>query len=445
MSEVYIVDADAPGEDANGDVDVLEFAVEEVEVEAVVVASVEELLGGVAVVVLGIAQAGEHVGEVDAHDFAAGGGVGDGEHPVVGGILMVEDAGGHEVGVGGLAVSAEGMAVEVGGGGAVGGLPRGVGGIDEGLCLVYGVVPEDAGVAVGDGHGVVVDVHLGGVGYFAQGDVDLLRVAGEGDGVVGGFGVVDGYGFRLDSVPEGVEGLAFVEHGCGRVGRAGAFMVECDGELLHAFPGLGLGADEVGAGAAELFAVALLPGQHDEFVAPGLEVHVHAVEGRTEGRVGAGVALFLLGDVAALFVVDVDGDGADVVAEHVGALEVVVILEGEVEPDGAVVQVVVHHGAGSARDGCRQEAAKAEKPFVYCSFHIAYLFVLFLVFVWCGLRREASGLLRAAAGLVRGGRRGVLLPACAVRTGDVCTSRAGGAPYGLKTGGAAMKTGRRVL
>ena len=66
--------------------------------------AVEELLGGVAVVVFGIAQAGEHVGEVDAHDFAAGGGVDDGEHPVVSGILMVKDAGGHEVGVGGLAI-----------------------------------------------------------------------------------------------------------------------------------------------------------------------------------------------------------------------------------------------------------------------------------------------------------------------------------------------------
>lgn len=86
--------------------------------------------------------------------------VGDGQPPVVGRIVVIEDARGHEVGMSYLAQFLHLIAIGIKGRRAVVGVPCGMGRVHHPVGLVERVVPQDVCVAVGDAQVVVVDVHL---------------------------------------------------------------------------------------------------------------------------------------------------------------------------------------------------------------------------------------------------------------------------------------------
>ena len=149
------------------------------------------------------------------------------------------------------------------------------------------------------------------------------------------------HGRGLHAVPEGVEGsLHVVYHQ--HVARLG---VEADIQLAHVVAYRWQRAGEVGALAGKLVGVAVLSGQHDELVFARVQIHVHAIVGVGQGREVGRVLLALRLDELALLVEYQHVHSSYVVIEHVGPLQVVIILELQVEPRGAVLAVFFHHVA----------------------------------------------------------------------------------------------------
>lgn len=136
--------------------------------------------------------------------------------------------------------------------------PLGVGGIEERVTGHDGVVGCQGGVVVYDGHLVVVGVDVRRIVELSERDVQVLGVADEGDGGVGGIArqhayqlVLDGVhaiglgglghggsgvaigglvAHHLEGVPQGVEGSGVAYNRSGGSGGGGGFVVEGDGE-----------------------------------------------------------------------------------------------------------------------------------------------------------------------------------------------------------------------
>ena len=87
------------------------------------------------------------------------------------------------------------------------------------------------------------------------------------------------------------------------------------------------------------------------------------------------VGFFLFRHIPPFLVEDIHRDGTHMVVEHVGSLQVVVILKGEVQPCGAIVQVVLHHRTGGRHGARRRQAAPRRKPFFHLIPHISLFFV----------------------------------------------------------------------
>ena len=334
-----MLDAVGPAEGGDFHVDILPAVSLKEEGQVIVVATVEEFLRRV--VAVGVrTQAAEEVCEVYADDFHAGLPVADDELCVLRGFVVVEDAGGHEGGVGDAAhdgrcaragivsCGSRNGRVDV----AVGRVPCAVGGIEHGEGFVDVVVVADGCVAVDDAEIEVSHVDVSGEFDVAEGDVDLLRVAGQIDGVARDLLELDFHRTRRHAVPEGVEGHAGILDGIEAIGVGAGGMVE-----IHAEGGdviaRGRFADALlGTGGEEGVGIALLVGQNDILIAAYGEVEIHRVALHLEG--GHFVDLVLLGllDEFALLIVDVYTHATHMVGEHVGPLQVSVVAEPEVDP-----------------------------------------------------------------------------------------------------------------
>ena len=271
------------------------------------------------------------------------------------------------------------IAIGIKGRRAVVGVPCGMGRVHHPVGLVERVVPQDVCIAVGNAQVVVVDVHLCRVVNLTQGDVDLLGVAHERDGVVGRLPGIHLHRLHLHAVPQRVEGQAVVvdeKHIVALLRR-----LQPDVERLHVVAFLRLGADEAGPTSLHLLGIGVLSGQHDELILAGIKIHVHGV-----GRIGqrhraADVGLRLLADVLAVLVEHVDVDGSHVVVEHVGALKVVVILEVEIQSYRTVLSVFGHHVA-RCEHRCRQSCHAQPCQTLYRKIlHTHIFYFLFLLFI----------------------------------------------------------------
>lgn len=306
------------------------------------------------------AQAGEDVGQVDGADFDARLLVADVEYAVVLGFVVVDKARGHEVGVSYLANGFKLVAVGVEGYLAVVCIPRCVGSIYYGVGLVKRVVPKNMRVTVGDADVVFIDVHHRGIVYLTQCHAYVLRVAHERYGSVCGTVTALGVhlnGFGEHSVPKGVERQAVVLYRV--IGLAvgpchrGA-LVKFYLEALHSRTCRHVATHELGTLCLEHVAVRFLSGQGDKLVTARRKVrHMHGIPWVTERSNATHVALFLCFHKVAILVEHVEGDRAYMVVEHVGTLQVVVVLEVDVEAVGAVVKVLLHHVARGYNSGAR--------------------------------------------------------------------------------------------
>lgn len=256
---------------------------------------------------------------------------------------MVDKARCHEVSVSYLAYGFKLVAVGVEGNLAVVGVPRCVGRVYHGIGLVKRVVPKYVRVAVGDADVILVDVHRRRVVKLAQRHVDMLCVAHEWHcsvrGAVSAVGV-HLHGFGEHPVPKGVKRQAVVLY---RViglavgtGHRGA-LVEVDLEACHRCACRHVATHELGAVCTEHISIGLLPCEGDKLVAPRCEVgNVHGVSRVGKRGHPSRVAFLLCFYKVAALVEDVERDRPDMVVEHVGALQVVVVLEVDVKTVGAV-------------------------------------------------------------------------------------------------------------
>lgn len=171
------------------------------------------------------------------------------------------------------------------------------------------------------------------------------------------------------SVPQRVERCATVVHGEASEGIRCGVVVQRDG---HAFDVIADGrfrAPLFRSRREECLFVAFLVCQHDIFIRSRCEVEVHVIAVRFEGRGGSwrdGLREFLderpVGITAVCLLIfafiDIHVDCSHVVGEHIGALQVVVVTEIEVESLRTGRQVLFHHRAGSEhashKEACRE-------------------------------------------------------------------------------------------
>ena len=81
------------------------------------------------------------------------------------------------------------------------------------------------------------------------------------------------------------------------------------------------------AAPCQLGVVVVLPGQHDELVLARGEVGVHGIARRRERAQRPAVGIGQSGDIVSIGVEHIDVYRTHMVAEHIGALQVVVVPE----------------------------------------------------------------------------------------------------------------------
>ena len=252
-------------------------------------------------------------------------------------------------------------------------VPRRVGRVGHLLGLVQGVVPKNTGITVDDAEFIVGHVHLRGVIYLAQADVDVFCVAHQGDGIVGGLSLEDLCGGKLHAVPQSVQRQAAMRHLPSR--RARHAVQRHVQRSFHRVARTWLTAHKTCTSPGQLGLIILLPGQYQKLVLARGEVHAHRVQRGRKGGMPRHVGLFLFRHIPPFLVEDIHRDGTHMVVEHVGPLQVVVILKGEVQPCGAIVQVILHHRTGGRHGARRRQAAPRRKPFFHLIPHISLFFV----------------------------------------------------------------------
>ena len=249
------------------------------------------------------------------------------------------------------------------------GVPRCVRSVDYGARrLVNGVVPQQRRVAVGNGHVIVSDVHSPRVVRLIKRDVDFLGVTHKRyGGVRGTVRLVREHLDRLHqhAVPQRIERQAVVDDVVS-VGAAARGTVELYAQLGHVIALGHVSAHEAGAAVGKHVGIGALAGKGYELVFARIERRdVHSVGLVLQGSHPVGVALLLGHYEFAVFVERIERHRAYVVVEHVGALKVVVILEGDIQAVSTVAEVFLHHVTRSERGGREQCAAQPSERSFY--------------------------------------------------------------------------------
>ena len=340
--EVFVLDAFRPREDGDFDVHVGPRVAAQEERELVFVASVEELLRRIAVDVGRGAEAAQHIHQVHAHHFDTCPPVYDGEDGIVLPGIVVDEARGHEVGVGDAFIGSV-----VDGRGIIQRLARGspllVRRIGQFVGLVHGVVPQQFRVAAVDAEYEMVGIDGSRMVEVVEGDVNLLRIACEGDRVARDLVEHHIDGLERHAMPERVERLSGIED------KAVGIVVEGDRQFAPILAQRRFVDAELRPLPACHHVERLLSGEDDILVASRLEVELHLIAILGELL----PALGLREEENPVAVEDISRNRAHMVGKHIGPLQVVVVLEGEVQPAGARLEGVVDVGAGGKHESER--------------------------------------------------------------------------------------------
>ena len=197
---MFVLDTLRPRKDGDFDIHVSPRIAPEEERKLVFVAPVEELLRRV-----GCAESAYHIDKVHAHYFVARRAVYDGEDGIVLSGIVIDEARGHKVRVGDAVVAI--LERRVVGNRLAGGSPCLVRRVYQLVRLVHGVVPKQLRIAIVDAEIEVVGIGSLRMVEVVEGDVNLLRIADEGNRVAGNLVEHDFHRLQRHPVP-GVESIS---------------------------------------------------------------------------------------------------------------------------------------------------------------------------------------------------------------------------------------------
>ena len=327
---MFVLDTLRPRKDGDFDIHVSPRIAPEEERKLVFVAPVEEFLWRVAVDVGGCAESAYHIDKVHAHHFVARRAVHDGENGIVLSGIVIDKARGHKVRVGDTVVAIlERRAV---GNRLAGGSPCLVRRVYQLVRLVHGVVPKQLRIAIVDTEVEVVGIGSLRMVEVVEGDMNLLRIADEGNRVAGNLVEHDFHRLQCHPVPKRVERHTGVWN------RAVRLVIERNRERMHLFAHSRLVDAELGTRSGEHLVERLLPGEDDILIVSRLEFELHLIPILGELRPAFGFRR----EEHAVLVEDVCRNAAHMVGKHISTLQVIIVLEGEIQPAGARLKVVVN-------------------------------------------------------------------------------------------------------